>query len=61
VTRYFYKWDLSSLWSGGAYGPEGGLLTTIFAVVLFFALHRAPLRPQQAAIAKSLNEPDSEG
>ncbi len=60
VTRYFYKWDLSSLWSGGAYGPEGGLLTTIFAAVLFFALHRVPVRPQTAAIAKSLNEPDWE-
>jgi len=58
VTRYFYKWDLSSLWSGGAYGPEGGLLTTIFAIILFLALHRIPIRPQQAAIAKSLNEPD---
>jgi membrane protease YdiL (CAAX protease family) len=58
VTRYLYQWDLSSLWSGGAYGPEGGLLTTIFAIVLFFALYRVPLRPQEAAIAKSLNEPE---
>ncbi len=60
VTRYFYKWDLTPLWSGGAYGPEGGLLTTIFAAILFFALHRMPVRPQLAAIAKSLNEPDWE-
>jgi membrane protease YdiL (CAAX protease family) len=60
VTRYYYKWDLSSLWSGGSYGPEGGLLTTIFAGLLFVALYRVPLRPQQAAIAKSLNEPDWE-
>jgi CAAX protease family protein len=58
VTRYFYKWDLTPLWSGGAYGPEGGLLTTIFATILFFALHLMPVRPQWAAIAKSLNEPD---
>ena len=60
VTRYFYKWDLTPLWSGGAYGPEGGLLTTIFATILFLALHRMPVRPQWAAIAKSLNEPDLE-
>ncbi len=60
VTRYFYKWDLTPLWSGGAYGPEGGLLTTIFAVVLFFVLHIMPVRPQWAAIAQSLNEPDLE-
>jgi len=60
VTRYFYKWDLPSLWSGGAYGPEGGLLTTAAACLLFYALIRAPIRPQQAAIATSLNEPDFE-
>ena len=59
VTRYFYKWDLSPLWSGGAYGPEGGLLTTIFAGILFFVVYRAPVRPQQAAIAVCLNEPES--
>ena len=30
VTRYSYQWDLGPLWSGGAYGPEGGVLTTSF-------------------------------
>jgi hypothetical protein len=58
ISRYYYKWDLPSLWSGGAYGPEGGLLTTIFATLLIYALFHAPVRPQQAAIATSLNEPD---
>jgi membrane protease YdiL (CAAX protease family) len=58
VTRYFYKWDLSPLWSGGAYGPEGGLLTTLFAGILFFVLYRLPMRPQYAAIATCLNEPE---
>jgi uncharacterized protein len=57
ITRYFYRWDLAPLWSGGDYGPEGGLLTTIFGVTLFFALARAPVRPQFAAIAHVLNEP----
>ncbi len=56
VTRYFYRWDLTPLWSGGAYGPEGGLLATIFVVGLFFALARAPIQPQRAAIAPTLNE-----
>jgi membrane protease YdiL (CAAX protease family) len=58
VTRYLYQWDLPPLWSGGAYGPEGGLLTTFFAIALFFALYRAPVRAQQAAIATRLNEPE---
>lgn len=57
VTRYFYRWDLTSLWSGGDYGPEGGLLTTIFAIALFFALAKAPIAPQRAMIAEVLNEP----
>lgn len=58
VTRYMYRWDLSPVWSGGAYGPEGGLLTTIFVVVLFFVIARAPIIPQTAAIATVLNEPE---
>jgi uncharacterized protein len=57
ITRYKYRWDLPPLWSGGDYGPEGGLLTTIFIVVLFLVLAKAPVVPQVAAIAKSLNEP----
>jgi membrane protease YdiL (CAAX protease family) len=56
VTRYYYKWDLAALWSGGDYGPEGGLLTTIFAIALFFVLHRAPIVPQPAMIARNLND-----
>ena len=57
VTRYTYRWDLAPLWSGGEYGPEGGLLATIFICVLFFALGKAPVVPQTAAVAKSLNNP----
>jgi len=56
VTRYFYKWDLLPLWSGGAYGPEGGLLATVFTVSLFVALVKAPVKSQAAAIALTLNE-----
>jgi hypothetical protein len=57
VSRYVYRWDLLPLWSGGDYGPEGGLLTTIFVVGLFFGLAKAPVRAQTAAIAQVLNEP----
>lgn len=56
VTRYFYQWDLAPVWSGGSYGPEGGLLTTIFVIALFFALMRVPVKPQVAAIAPTLND-----
>ena len=57
VTRYSYQWDLAPVWSGGTYGPEGGLLATLFIVTLFFAVARAPIVPQRAAIARILNEP----
>jgi uncharacterized protein len=56
VSRYVYRWDLPALWSGGSYGPEGGLLATIAAAVLFFALARAPIAAQTAAIARVLND-----
>jgi uncharacterized protein len=56
VTRYHYQWDLLPLWSGGDYGPEGGLLATIFVAALFFALLKLPVRVRYAAIAQSLND-----
>jgi membrane protease YdiL (CAAX protease family) len=58
VSRYSYRWDLLPLWSGGDYGPEGGLLTTILVITLFFVLGKARLRPQRAAIASTLNDLD---
>ena len=30
VTRYTYRWDLGPVWSGGAYGPEGGVLALLW-------------------------------
>ena len=56
ITRYDYRWDLLPIWSGGAYGPEGGLLATVFIVALFFALYKAPIRTQYAAVARVLND-----
>jgi uncharacterized protein len=55
VTRYLYKWDLGSLWSGGDYGPEGGLLTTLIVLILFPVLRLAPIDPQASVLAPSLN------
>ena len=48
VTGYSVQWKIGDLWSGGAYGPEGGLLTSAIAVVLFFYLLRAPIEHQDA-------------
>ena len=43
VTGYSMQWKVGDLWSGGAYGPEGGLLTSAVAIGLFFYLHKAPI------------------
>jgi hypothetical protein len=48
---------LAPIWSGGEYGPEGGLLATIFIIALFFILLRVRVRAQIAGVATNLNEP----
>jgi uncharacterized protein len=40
VAGYTLHWRVGNLWSGGGYGPEGGLLTTGIVAVLFFAVER---------------------
>lgn len=57
VTRYSYRWDLAPIWSGGSYGPEGGLLATVFIVILFVVFLRVKVRVQTAGVATNLNEP----
>lgn len=41
VPGYALHWSAGDLWSGGAYGFEGSVLTTVIVVVLFFVLRRA--------------------
>jgi membrane protease YdiL (CAAX protease family) len=48
VTGYAMHWKVGEKLSGGAYGPEGGLLTTAVAIGLFFYLAKAPVQPQDA-------------
>jgi uncharacterized protein len=38
LTGYTLSWSVGKLWSGGAYGPEGSLLTTVVAIGLFWAV-----------------------
>ena len=46
VTGYRMRWTVPDLWSGGAYGPEGSLLTVIIVVALFLWLRRVPVVTQ---------------
>ena len=54
ITGYSVHWKTGVLFSGGSYGPEGGLLTTAMVIALFFYLHKAPIQQQPAFL---LQEP----
>jgi uncharacterized protein len=49
VTGYAMHWKIGERWSGGAYGPEGGLLTTVVAIGLFFYVTKAPIQHQESS------------
>ena len=51
-TGYSMHWKIGALWSGGEYGPEGGLLTSFVAVLLLFYLHKAPIQHQDAFLLR---------
>jgi hypothetical protein len=40
VPAYRLHWRAADLWSGGAYGLEGSVMTTVAVVALFFVLRR---------------------
>jgi membrane protease YdiL (CAAX protease family) len=40
LTGYALRWRTGDLWSGGGYGPEGSLLTTVVVAALFFVVVR---------------------
>jgi uncharacterized protein len=59
VTGYAMHWKVGPTVSGGAYGPEGGLLTTAVAVGLFFYLIKAPIRQQESTLQPLANSEDA--
>jgi len=48
VPGYALHWNASEIWSGGAYGFEGSVMTTVAVLVLFFVIRRAI--PQAEAV-----------
>ena len=52
VTGYALHWYIGAPWSGGEYGPEGGWLTSLVAVALFFYLHKVPIQHQDAFLLR---------
>lgn len=53
---YTIDWSVGDLWSGGAYGPEGGVLTSLVLIVLAAYLWKAPIRGQPAFLLRSPRE-----
>lgn len=56
VTGYRLEWKIAKMWSGGDYGPEAGLLTTLVLALLFYCLYKAPVQKQ----VSSLYRPDDD-
>ena len=46
VTGYEMSWTAGSLWSGGEYGPEASVLTSVALFALCLYLYKAPVRRQ---------------
>jgi membrane protease YdiL (CAAX protease family) len=51
VTGYEMAWTAGALWSGGEYGPEASILTSVVVFVLLAYLWKAPIRRQYSPIA----------
>jgi membrane protease YdiL (CAAX protease family) len=47
VTGFALHWKTGDLWSGGAYGPEGSVLTTAVVVALVFVVRRYTKEPEE--------------
>jgi membrane protease YdiL (CAAX protease family) len=43
-------WNTGTLWSGGEYGPEGSVLTSMVLVALALYLWKAPVRSQSSEV-----------
>ncbi len=50
VTGYELSWSAGRLWSGGDYGPEASILSSVVLVVLFVYLWRVPIRQQTSPL-----------
>jgi len=54
VTGLTMHWSISDLWSGGQYGPEGGLLSTLVLAGLVYYLMRMPIEKQTPKLVRQV-------
>jgi len=50
ITGHEMVWRAGALWSGGEYGPEASVLTSVVLVPLFVYLWKAPVRRQPSPL-----------
>jgi hypothetical protein len=50
LTGHEMEWSAGTLWSGGEYGPEGSVLTTMVLLALALYLWKAPIRSQPSEV-----------
>jgi hypothetical protein len=50
---YTLNWNAGWLWSGGEYGPEGGILTTVVVLILAGYLWKAPICTQRPFLIRA--------
>jgi len=56
LTGYALHWRIGAVWSGGDYGPEGGILTSMVVLPLALYLWKAPIRRQRAFLLRDSEE-----
>jgi membrane protease YdiL (CAAX protease family) len=47
MTGHVMEWSAGPVWSGGAYGPEASVLTSVVLAALFVGLWKSPIRRQK--------------
>ncbi len=52
MTGLAMRWRIADIWSGGAYGPEGGLISTLAVIALAWYLHRMPVEKQATVLGR---------
>jgi len=50
VAGYELSWTAGDVWSGGQYGPEASVLTTLVLLALFVFIWKAPVRRQPSPL-----------
>ena len=56
ATGHELVWRAGAIWSGGAYGPEGGVLASVALVPLALFVWKAPVRRQRSLITDVAEE-----